>query len=114
MVQCVKYLTGECLSYHELLLRLPPIETFRTRLFRDLSQKDITLQEYVELKKSKGLREQKLESILPALWFFISKFGDRYGSIYDIPEEYALECGFTDQFHWALIAEYYDVRLISV
>ena len=54
--------------------------------------------------------KDKVCNTFPALKVFINKFGDGFGSIYDIPEECVKQYAFKDQFHWALIAEYYEVR----
>jgi hypothetical protein len=106
MLQRVKYLTGESLSEKEMIEKLPPVDKFRTKLFKELSFKDVPINDYI--KNPKGLN-QKLEGIFPALKFFARRFGDKSGNIYEIPESYVKECGYLDQFHWALITEYYDV-----
>jgi hypothetical protein len=57
---------------------------------------------------SKTKSQRKL-SLLPALKVFVDGFNDENGSILEIPEPYVKECGYSDQFHWAIIAEYYNV-----
>ena len=51
-------------------------------------------------------------TVLPALKYFVGLFAERKGSIYEIPERYVKDVGYSDQFHWAVIAEYYDVGTI--
>lgn len=104
MRQRVSRLIGESLSKEKLLATLPSA----TYLCKELALKDTPMSIYL---KDTRIKIQKLESILPALKFFIDKFGNKSGSIYDIPESFVKSCGYTDQFHWALVGEYYDVNL---
>lgn len=55
------------------------------------------------------IKSQKEFCLLPALKYFVDRFGNERASIFEIPESLVKECGYSDQFHWAIIAEYYDV-----
>lgn len=110
MFERVNHVIGESLSREEMISKLPPIESFRTELGKELACKDNGILEY--FAKS-GLKVQKFESILPALKLFIDRFNDQAGSIYDIPARCVELCGFSDQFHWALTADYYEVTILE-
>jgi hypothetical protein len=107
MRQRVSRLIGESLSQDNLLSTLPPDNAYATNLCKDLALKDTRMNIYLNQHR---IKNQKLESILPALKVFIDKFGEKSGNIYDIPESFVKSCGYADHFHWALIAEYYDVN----
>jgi hypothetical protein len=59
------------------------------------------------------IKSQRKVTLLPALKYFTDLFGDQGANIYDIPERYVQKCGYLDQFHWALIAEYFDVSSLK-
>jgi hypothetical protein len=64
---------------------------------------------YQLVKSASKIKSQRKLSLLPALKDFVDRFGRNQGSVFDIPVSYVKECGYSDQFHWAVIAEYYDV-----
>lgn len=63
-----------------------------------------------ETQQLSKIKSQRKRNLLPALKFFIDRFGDEIGCVNEIPDPYVKECGFLNQFHWALVADYYDVN----